>query len=109
MKFKNRRTISAFRSIMHPKVIFFDLAGLDEKYFQPSSSFPNKTVNDYVKVDVPSSTPALSPFTVCVGVKAGDQSDGGSLFSYALQNQENELLVVDHTSIFILMIGGSRV
>ena len=107
MKFKIRRPISAFRSTLHPKVIFFDLAGLDEKYFQ--LSFPNKTVNDYVKVDVPSSTPALSAFTVCVWVKAGDQSDGGSLFSYALQNQENELWVVDHTSIFILMIGGSRV
>jgi len=70
-------------------------------------SFPNKTVNDYARIDIPSSASPLTAFTVCMWIKVGDQSDDGTLFSYSLPDEDNELLLTDY-SRFKLLIGGSK-
>ena len=50
----------------------------------------------------------VTAFTVCLWIKVGDQSDDGTLFSYATEFQENELLITDYSK-FKILIGGSKV
>ena len=67
-------------------------------------SFPSKTVSDYVRFDLLSSVPPLTAFTVCLWVKVGDQSAGeGTLFSYSVPNNDNEIMVIDYSSLKILV------
>ena len=66
-------------------------------------SFPSKTVSDYVRFDLLSSVPPLTAFTVCLWVKVGDQSGEGTLFSYSVPNNDNEIVVIDYSSLKILV------
>ena len=57
---------------------------------------------------MPSSASDVTAFTVCMWIKVGDQSDDGTLFSYATEFQDNELLITDYSK-FKILIGGSKV
>ena len=78
----------------------------DKSNFQ--FNYPNKVVDDYVRLDVPSSASDVTAFTVCMWIKVGDQSDDGTLFSYAIEDDLSELLITDY-SRFKIFIGGSKV
>ncbi|CAH3026090.1 unnamed protein product [Porites evermanni] len=88
------------------KGAFFNSTVPHEDNFQ--FNFPNKVVDDYVRLDVSSSASDVTAFTVCMWIKVGDQSDDGTLFSYATEDQDNELLITDY-SRFKILIGGSKV
>ena len=66
-------------------------------------SFPNKSTSDYVRLDLPSCAPPLTAFTVCLWIKSGDKSDDGALFSYALPDEANEILVIDYSSLKLMV------
>ena len=51
--------------------------------------------------------PPLTAFTVCLWIKVADQSDDGTLFSYALPDEDNEVLVTDYSN-FKLLINGRK-
>ena len=55
-----------------------------------------------------SSAADVTAFTVCMWIKVGDQSDDGTVFSYAIEDQDNELLITDY-SRFKILIGGRKV
>ena len=55
-----------------------------------------------------SSAADVTAFTVCMWIKVGDQSDDGTLFSYAIEDEDNELLITDY-SRFKILIGGRKV
>ena len=57
---------------------------------------------------MPSSASDVTAFTVCMWIKVGDQSDDGTVFSYATEDQDNELLITDYSK-FKILIGGSKV
>ncbi|CAH3026089.1 unnamed protein product, partial [Porites evermanni] len=78
----------------------------DKNNFQ--FNYPNKVIDDYVRLDVSSSASDVTAFTVCMWIKVGDQSDDGTLFSYATEDQDNELLITDY-SRFKILIGGRKV
>ena len=71
-------------------------------------SYPEKSVDNYVSFNLSSSAPALTEFTLCVWIKVADQSDDGTLFSYSLPDEDNELLLTDY-SRFKILIGGRKV
>ena len=50
----------------------------------------------------------VTAFTVCMWIKVGDQSDDGTLFSCAIEDEDNELLITDY-SRFKILIGGRKV
>ena len=77
----------------------------DKSNFQ--FNYPNKVIDDYVRLDVPSSASDVTAFTVCMWIKVGDQSDDGTLFSYAIEDEDNELLITDY-SRFKILIGGRK-
>ena len=56
---------------------------------------------------MPSSASDVTAFTVCMWIKVGDQSDDGTVFSYATEDQHNELLITDYSK-FKILIGGSK-
>ena len=66
-------------------------------------SFPSKSISDYVRFDLLSSVPPLTAFTVCLWVKVGDQLGEGTLFSYSVPNNDNEIVVIDYSSLKILV------
>ena len=55
-----------------------------------------------------SSASDVTAFTVFMWIKVGDQSDDGTLFSYAIEDEDNELLITDY-SRFKILIGGRKV
>ena len=57
---------------------------------------------------MPSSASDVTAFTVCMWIKVGDQSHDGTLFSYAIEDEDNELLITDY-SRFKILIGGRKV
>ena len=54
-----------------------------------------------------SSASDVTAFTVFMWIKVGDQSDDGTLFSYAIEDEDNELLITDY-SRFKILIGGRK-
>lgn len=71
-------------------------------------SYPSKTVEDYASYQLSSSAANLNAFTICLWINVGDPSDDGTMFSYSLSDEDNELLLTDY-SRFKIMIGGSKV
>ncbi|XP_078359510.1 uncharacterized protein LOC144643983 [Oculina patagonica] len=63
-------------------------------------SFPDKGVNDFVKV---SGMPILTEFTMCLWMSSSERR--GSPFSYAVPDEDNELLLY-YDKYFRLYIGG---
>lgn len=59
-------------------------------------------------LNVSSTASDVTAFTVCMWTKVGDQSDDGTLFSYAIEDEDNELVITDY-SRFKILIGGSKV
>ena len=64
--------------------------------------FPSKGTSDYVNV---SGMPSLTQFTVCFWMKSSDRKNMGTPFSYAVPDEDNELLVFNYRD-FHLYIGG---
>ena len=75
----------------------FSFPDSDNSNFQ--FSFPSKTVSDYVRIDLPSSVPPLTAFTVCLWIKVGDRSSDGTLFSYSVPGMSNEIVVHKYSSL----------
>ena len=72
-------------------------------YFQFPAFFSIKNSFDYVRFDLLSSVPPLAAFTVCLWLKVGDQSDDGTLFRYSVRDNDNEILVVDYSSLKLMV------
>ena len=72
-------------------------SGSDNSNFQ--LSFPSKTVRDYIRIDLLSSVSSLTAFTLCLWIKVGDKSSDGTLFSYSVPNKDNEILMIDYSSL----------
>lgn len=70
-------------------------------------TYPNKAVTDYVRFDLLECAPPLTSFTVCLWMRTDDQSDDGTIFSYATPNEDNDILVTDYSNLKIL-IGGAK-
>ena len=66
--------------------------------------FPTKGVNDYVNIW---GMPSLKQFTLCFWMKSS-AGNGGTVLSYAVPGQDNELLFFDHTNIDMNIGGQSR-
>ena len=64
--------------------------------------FPNKGTTDFVKV---SGMPSLTAFTVCLWMNSSETE--GTLFSYAVSGQDNELLI-EYSTYFDFLIGGTQ-
>ncbi len=64
--------------------------------------FPNKGVNDFVRI---SNMRSLTAVTVCLWMSSSDIQ--GSPFSYAVSGQDNELLIF-YNENFELHIGGEK-
>ena len=62
--------------------------------------FPNKGVTDAVKIS--SGMPRLTKFTVCMWMSSTNAR--GTLFSYAVQGRDKELLI-DYHGVFTLALG----
>ena len=71
-------------------------------------SYPTKTIEDYASYQLSSSAANLTAFTLCLWIKVGDPSDDGTMFSYSLPDEANELLLIDY-SRFKILIGGDKV
>ncbi|KAL9959491.1 hypothetical protein ACROYT_G032818 [Oculina patagonica] len=61
-------------------------------------TFPEKSVTDYIRFDLQRCKPPLTAFTVCLWLKTADQGDDGTSFSYALPDEDNEILIDHYTS-----------
>lgn len=70
-------------------------------------TYPNKVVTDYVRFDLLECAPPLTSFTVCLWMRTDDQSDDGTIFSYATPDEDNDILVTDYSNLKIL-IGGQK-
>ena len=66
-------------------------------------SYPNKTVEDYASYQVSSSAANLTAFTLCLWINVSDPSDDGTMFSYSLPDEDNELLLTDYSRFKILI------
>ncbi|XP_073256623.1 neuronal pentraxin-2-like [Porites lutea] len=66
--------------------------------------FPTKGVNDYVNIW---GMPSLKQFTLCFWMKSSAGNDG-TVLSYAVPGQHNELLFFDHTNINMYIGGQGR-
>lgn len=66
--------------------------------------FPTKGVNDYVNIW---GMPSLKQFTLCFWMKSRAGNDG-TVLSYAVPGQHNELLFFDHTNINMYIGGQGR-
>ncbi|XP_078353573.1 uncharacterized protein LOC144638230 [Oculina patagonica] len=64
--------------------------------------FPDKGVNDAVKI---SGMPGLEDFTVCLWMKSSNTQ--GTLVSYAVSGQDNEL-IIEYNKYFDFLIGGTE-
>ena len=64
--------------------------------------FPKKGVEDVVKI---SGMRSLTAFTVCVWMSSSDSQ--GTLFSYAVGNSDNELLI-EYNRYLDFLIGGTQ-
>ena len=62
-------------------------------------SFPSKNVINYVRIDLPSSLPPLTAFTVCLWIKVGDKSSDGTLFSYSVVGVPDTILLHKYSSL----------
>ena len=63
--------------------------------------FPKKGVTDVVKI---SGMRSLTAFTVCLWMTSSNNK--GTLFSYAVSNSDNELLI-EYDRYFDIVIGGT--
>ena len=79
----------------------FSFADSDDSNFQ--LSFPLKTVSDYVRIDLPSSLPPLTAFTVCLWIKVSDRLDKATLFSYSVVGVPDEILLHKYSSLRLLI------
>ena len=75
----------------------FFLVNLDNAFH-----FPDKGVDDVVKI---SGMRSLGDFTVCLWMSSSNSQ--GSIFSYAVSDQANELLIF-YNKYFELHIGGEK-
>lgn len=64
--------------------------------------FLNNESYDFVHVG---GLPDLTQFTMCFWMQSDDTKNRGCPFSYALQEEANELLIFDYNA-FLLCIGG---
>lgn len=80
--------------------VFLDFFSIALDY---AFNFPNKGVNDYVILSEMDSS--LTEFTVCLWMSS--TSSQGSLFSYAVSSENNELLIY-YDKYFELDIGGEN-
>ena len=87
--------------------MFANLADADRTNSNFQLKFPDKVVTDYVRFDLQNRAPPLTAFTVCLWIKTADQADDGTLFSYSVPDQDNEILVTDYSNLKIL-IGGDK-
>lgn len=87
--------------------MFTNLADADRTNTNFQFTFPDKVVTDYVRFDLQRCAPPLTAFTVCFWIKTADQADDGAIFSYSLPDEDNEILVIDYTSLKLL-IGGDK-
>ena len=71
----------------------FSFPDSDNSNFQ--LSFPSKTISDDVRIDMPSSVPPLTAFTVCLWIKVGDKRSDGTLLSYSVPNKYEEILLIN--------------
>lgn len=63
--------------------------------------FPNRDVNDYVQIW---GMPNLTEFTVCFWMKSND-SNSGKPFSYAIPEENNELLIINYSNLEVWIAG----
>ena len=80
----------------------------DSDHSNVQLSFPSKNVINYVRIDLPSSLPPLTAFTVCLWIKVTDQSERGALFSYAVVGVPDEILLYKYSSLRLLIKNGQR-
>ena len=66
-------------------------------------SFPSKTITDYVRIDLLNSGSPLTAFTVCLWIKADDNSADGALFSYSVVGVPDEILLHKYSSLRLLI------
>lgn len=77
------------------------LADVEETNFQVT--FPRRSVEDYVRFDLKRCAPPLTAFTVCMWLKVSDTEPYGYVFSYAVPDEDNEILLGDYTNLKLLI------
>jgi len=66
--------------------------------------FPRQGVTDYANIW---GMRSLTEFTVCFWMKSSATNDG-TPFSYAVQGQDNELIIYNHGDFYLYIGGESR-
>ncbi|KAJ7388426.1 Sushi, von Willebrand factor type A, EGF and pentraxin domain containing 1, partial [Desmophyllum pertusum] len=67
--------------------------------------FPQNGTSDYV---IKHGMPSLTAVTVCFWVKTADTGNAGTLLSYAISGEDNELLLYDYRKLVLWVGGKSR-
>lgn len=86
--------------------LFIDLTDVEEENFHVT--FPRKSVEDYVRVDLQGRGPPLTAFTVCLWLKTNDTDGSRALFSYAVPDESNEIFLTDYTKLSFYVAGRRR-
>ena len=66
--------------------------------------FPHKGTDDYIQLW---GMPSLRQFTLCLWTKSNDTAPVGTLFSYAVLGEDNEIVIINKNG-FQLHINGKK-
>ncbi|KAL9959488.1 hypothetical protein ACROYT_G032815 [Oculina patagonica] len=72
-------------------------------------TFPRKSVEDYLRVDLNRCAPPLNAFTLCLWLKTADTDPERTVFSYSVPNQSNEILLIDYSLLTLFIDSKKRI